>query len=427
MEFSMRYTNWIVRTEVGGLVLLLALITQSAVGQEWTRFRGPNGAGQSDVTTIPTQWTVKDYNWQIGLPGIGHGSPVVWGDLAFVSSADPETGMRMLFAVRTNDGEVVWKKEYAGTVHEIHVQNSFSSSTPACDADHVYFAWGTPEDFALLALDHRGNEVWRRNLGKFISKHGFGTSPIVYEDMVIITNDQEGESSLVAVDRNSGKTRWQLPRKTLPQQSASYSTPMIFTPPGGKDQLIVNSWAHGITSHDPHTGQLNWEAPVFPQRPVCSPVLAAGLIFGTCGNGAGRNSVFALEPTAEPGGKPQVKYSFAASSNNPYVPTLVAADDLVFLWGDRGVVACLDATTGKPLYEKERVGGTYFSSPIRIGNRIFNISTEGQVVVLAASPEFKVLARNELGEGTRATPAVANGKLLIRTQTKLVSIGGKKD
>jgi outer membrane protein assembly factor BamB len=406
-------------------LLMLAVAAGGAEGQEWTRFRGPNGAGQSDAATIPTQWTDKDYNWKINLPGIGHSSPVVWSNTLFVTSGDPSNGTRTLFAVNTNGGEVMWKKDYPATTDKIHPQNSFSSSTPACDADHVYFAWATPEEYSLIALDHNGDEAWRATLGKFVSRHGFGTSPMVYEDLVIITNDQEGESSLIAVDRNSGKPRWTLPRKTLSPQSASYSTPMIYTPPGGEDELIVNSWAHGITSHNPRTGQLNWEAPVFDLRPVGSPVLAGGLIWGSCGDGAGNNSVFAVSP-ANKGRPPEVRHRFTRSSNLPYVPTMVAAGNLLFLWGDRGIVACLDAPSGKVHYEKKRIGGTFSSSPLRIGDRIFGISTEGEVVVLAASPEFKVLARNHLGDATRATPAIADGKLYLRTQTKLMSLGGKK-
>ncbi|MEX2139791.1 MAG: PQQ-binding-like beta-propeller repeat protein [Pirellulales bacterium] len=402
---------------------LFAAFTPLAA-QEWTRFRGPNGTGQSEATTIPTQWTEKDYNWKVELPGIGHGSPVIWEDKLFVASADPSNGTRMLFAVKTEDGQVIWRKDYPATVHAKHALNSFSSGTPACDANHVYFAWATPDEYNLLALDHRGEEVWRIGLGKFIARHGFGASPIVYEDLVIITNDQEGESFLVAVDRKSGDTRWRIPRKSLSPQSASYSTPMIYTPPGGEDELIVNSWAHGVTSHNPRTGEVNWEAPVFKLRTVGSPVLAGGLIWGSCGEGAGNNSVVAIEPGDKNGGKPSVKFSVGPKSLWPYVPTIIAAGDLVFLWGDTGIVTCVNARTRQEQW-RERIGGTHYASPIRIGDRIFGISKQGEVVVLAASPEFKELARIQLGDETHATPAIADGKLFLRTQTKLMSIGGK--
>jgi outer membrane protein assembly factor BamB len=201
---------------------------------------------------------------------------------------------------------------------------------------------------------------------------------------------------------------------------------MIYTPPGGEDELIINSWAHGISSHNPKTGQVNWEAPVFELRTVGSPIAAGGLILGSCGEGAGNNSVVAVRPGDKTGRQPAVAYRFNRSSNLPYVPTMIAAGDLVFLWGDKGLVSCIDAATGKPHFEKKRIGGDYSASPIRIGDRIFGVSTTGQVVVLAASPEFQILARNELGEETRATPAVAKGTLYLRTQSKLMSLGGKK-
>jgi outer membrane protein assembly factor BamB len=415
------------RLVVVSLAAAVAVLTAAlpSWSQEWTRFRGPNGTGQTDATTIPTEWSEKDYNWKIDLPGLGHGSPVIWGERLFVGSADPSNGTKMLFAVRTHDGEVLWKKEYPATVHTKHALNSFSSSTPACDADHVYFAWATPDEYNLLALDHQGSEVWRTPLGKFIARHGFGASPIVYEDLVIITNDQEGESSLIAVDRNSGKPRWKIPRKSLSPQSASYSTPMIYTPPGGQDELIINSWAHGISSLNPRTGEINWEAPVFELRTVGSPILAGGLIWGSCGEGAGNNSVIAIKPGSKNGDDPQEAFALRRRSTWPYVPTMVAAGDLVFLWGDGGIVTCVDARTRRELW-RERVGGTYYASPIRIGERIFGISTKGEVVVLAAAPKFQELARNQLGDETHATPAVAEGKLYLRTQTRLMSLGGKE-
>lgn len=410
---------------VAALFGSLCLLAAAAQAQEWTRFRGPNGAGQSDATTIPTQWTEADINWKIALPGIGHSSPVLWGQKLFVGSADPSNGTRYLFCVNADDGQIVWQRDFPATAHHVHTQNSLASSTPACDEDHVYYAWGTPEEYTLLALDHGGEQVWRANLGKFTSSHGFGASPIVYEDLVIITNDQDGPSSVVAVDRKTGDVRWQIPRKSLSRQNASYSTPFLYTPADGKPELIINSWAHGVSSHNPRNGELYWEQAVFEKRPVGSPILVAGLIFGSGGDGAGTNTVVAVRPGDKQGRSPQVAYKLTTSTNNPYVPTMVAAGDLVFLWGDRGIVACLDAPTGK-VHWRERVGGNYSSSPLRIGDRIFGISSDGEVVVLAASTKFEVLARNKLDDATRATPAVAHGRLYVRTQSGLMSVGGKK-
>jgi outer membrane protein assembly factor BamB len=164
---------------------------------------------------------------------------------------------------------------------------------------------------------------------------------------------------------------------------------------------------------------------VFKLRTVGSPVLASGLIWGSCGEGAGNNSVVAIEPGDKNGRKPSVEFSVGPRSLWPYVPTMVAAGNLVYLWGDGGIVTCVDARTRRELW-RQRVGGTYYASPIRIGERIFGISTTGEVVVLAAAPEFKELARNQLADDTHATPAIAEGKLFLRTQTRLMSLGGKK-
>jgi outer membrane protein assembly factor BamB len=409
------------------ILLVLASTFSSATAQEWTRFRGPNGTGESEATTIPSQWGEKDINWKIDLPGIGHSSPVLWGERIFLTSADPGTGTRIVLAVRTTDGKVLWTKEYPAATNRLHVQNSFASSTPTCDADHVYVAWSPPDEYHLAALDHDGHEVWSVELGKHTSRHGFGASPIVYEDLVIITNDHDGENpSVIAVDRATGNTRWKIPRKAMSPQNACYSTPFVYTAPGGEPELLINSWAHGVSSHNPKTGEVNWEAPVFELRTVGSPVLIAGLIFGSCGEGAGNNSVVAVKPGDKDGRRAEVAYQMNRSSTLPYVPTIVAAGDLAFLWGDRGIVTCIDAPSGK-VHWRERVGGNYSASPIRIGDRILGLSYEGEAVVLAASPKFAVLARNQLGDATRATPAVADGKLYIRTQSKLMSIGGGKN
>ncbi len=298
------------RAALGTALLLVVgfLASDFAIGHEWTRFRGPNGQGQSDAATIPSEWSKQDVNWDINLPGLGHSSPVVWGDKVFVASAQPESGERLLFCVRTTDGDVLWQKKLSGSTHGLHAQNTYASSTPACDAEHVYFAWAMPDQYNLAAYDHKGNEVWRRNLGTYTGKHGFGTSPIVHEDMVIITNDQDGDSWVAAVDRKSGEIRWKVPREQETPQNASYSTPLIYTAGGREPELILHSWAHGISSHDPKTGRVNWEATVFDRRPVSSPVLVAGLIVGSCGDGAGTNSVVALRPGDANGKKPEVAY-----------------------------------------------------------------------------------------------------------------------
>jgi outer membrane protein assembly factor BamB len=409
-------------------LVICGLFSANSSAQEWTRFRGPNGQGQSDAAaTIPTTWTEADYNWKVELPGVGHSSPVIWGDRAFVTSADPDTATRHVICLSTVDGKTLWQRNFPGAKYHVHNQNNFAVSTPALDANRIYLAWVSADEFILQALTHNGEDVWQINHGPFVSQHGFGTSPIVVDDEVIITNDQEGENRfLIAVDSATGQERWKIPRKYADnRQNASYATPCILETSTGRE-LIVCSWAYGITSHDLKTGATNWEAPVFKMRPVGSPVLADGLILANCGEGQegkGNNMVVAIKPGSKDGSPFQLLYTIPKSSA-PYVTTICTAGDLAFLWGDGGIVSCIDVLTGK-VHWRQRVGGIFYGSPVRVGDRIYCISLDGDVVVLAASPEYKQLARNPLGEGSQATPAIADGKMYLRTLSHLISIGGK--
>ena len=284
------------------LIMAFALGGAAASAQEWTRFRGPNGQGQSEANGIPVSWTEKDYNWKVELPGVGHSSPVIWGNKVFVTSADSDTATLHVLCLNAADGSKIWQRDYPSSTYHLHTQNNYASSTPALDAERIYVASASPEEITLLALTHDGQPAWRKSLGPYKSEHGFGTSPIVVDDKVIITNDQEGENrSVIAVDAKTGEDRWRIPRRFANnRQNASYSTPCVLDTPTGRE-LIVCSWAHGISSHDLNTGVENWESQVFKLRPVASPVLAGGLIFCSCGEGGGNNTLVALKPGSKEG------------------------------------------------------------------------------------------------------------------------------
>ena len=143
------------------LVALAILWTSVSQGQEWTRFRGPNGQGISDAKTIPVKWTEKDFNWKVELPGGGHSSPVLWGDKLFVTSGNQKAEHSVLLALSVSDGEVLWQKQYAVSKYRMNKLNSFATATPAVDADHVYMLWTSPEETILTALDHSGIEIWK--------------------------------------------------------------------------------------------------------------------------------------------------------------------------------------------------------------------------------------------------------------------------
>jgi outer membrane protein assembly factor BamB len=393
-------------------------VVARAEDANWDRFRGPNGAGQSDATGIPSQWTPDNILWRLPLPGVGHSSPVVWGDRLFVMSGDPATGQQILLAINALNGAPLWQKRFDSATYSMHQFNSYASSTPAVDEKQVYAMWLDEGRIKLAALTHDGDQSWSCDAGPFGEKHGFGKSPIVVDDLVVVATDSEAESAIVAFDKANGKVRWRVPR---PSGTAAFASPCLFDASAQKKLLLTLSTASGLTAIDAGTGNVVWQglADAVPLRCVSSPIVAGGLIFISSGVGGNGKYLVAARPGTEGSGPTE---AYRLQQSIPNVPTPIVADDLLFLWHDRGYVSCYDVSTGKRHF-LERVGGNFHSSPVRIGDRIFCASREGEMVVLAADREFKVLARNALDEPCHATPAVAHNRLYVRTESALLCIG----
>ena len=418
------------------LILLIVISVQAlAADPQWPRFRGPNGAGLSNAATIPVKWTDKDYNWKVNLPGTGYSSPVISGRKIFLTSTDKKTATRMILCLSTTDGRILWRKDYASKTHKMHRDNSYAAATPAVDSERVYVTWSTPKEVTLLALDHAGKEVWLRELGPYVGLHGTATSPIVVGDTVVLANDQDnmkwyqaffksdrkGTSFLIAVDRKTGKTRWQVPRST---SLAAYGTPCVRKNENGQSELMFASTAHGVTAVDAATGKVNWEVPkIFLDRCAGSPIVAGGLVIASYGRGNFGSLLVAVRPK-----KKNVRAKVVWSMKNkqvPLVPTPLATGGRLFCLAGQGVVTCLDVATGKQIWQ-ERVGSSFYSSPVCVNGRLYCASKKGVVYVIAAADKFELLAKVDLGEQCYATPAVADGVMYLRTNTKLFSLGGKK-
>jgi outer membrane protein assembly factor BamB len=411
------------RSWVGGGVLALALVPVVAA-QEWTRFRGPNGSGVSAATTVPVRWTEANFNWKVELPGVGHSSPVVWGQRLFVTCADEKTGTRSLLCLRLRDGERLWTRAFPGERHGKHADNSFATASPAVDEKRVYVCWGSPREYLVVALDHDGKEVWRADLGTFKSGHGFGPSPIVCGDLLIVPSDQDGTSAVFGLERATGKMRWKVPRRS----KASYTTPCIYQPKGRPAELILTSYEHGITAVDPETGRVNWAIDVFDkghlETAIGSPIVAGDLVLGTWGWLGVRQEVVVVRPNHAQE-KVTATEVYRIDRAAPLCTTPLVHGDLLFLWSDAGMVTCADVRTGK-VHWRERVPGSYYASPVCAGEHLYGVSREGEVVVLAAAKQFALVARNPLGEGSHSTPALADGKMFMRTFSHVISLGGKK-
>lgn len=402
--------------------IIVCAVAANGFAQEWTRFRGPNGTGISQAKTIPTVWTDKDFNWKVSLPGVGHSSPVLWGEKIFVTSADETASKFFVMCVGARDGRILWQRDFPFARYHKHDYNSFASASAAADEQRVYVCKAEKERYTLVALDHEGKTVWEKDLGPFESQHGAGTSPIVYKDEVIMADEQDGESFVLAADAATGKTRWKTARKTA---QTVYSTPCVYQPKGGQPNLVFNSQAHGISALSPESGKVVWEfAEAFDKRTVSSPVIAGDLIIGSCGSGGGGNYVVAVRP-GEPAKDKKAEAAYTIRKAAPYVPTSVFVGGLLFLWGDGGIVTCVQAGSGAIKWQ-ERVEGNFFGSPVWVDGRLFCASTRGDVFVIEASDQFKVLGKNTLGEQTHSTPAVAAGKMYVHTSRHLVSVGGRE-
>jgi outer membrane protein assembly factor BamB len=400
----------------------------AGAGENWPRFRGEDGAGQSDLQGLPSSFSPGDFEWNIELPGFGHGSPIIWEGTLFVTSAlgdgdQPQQGgtLRYLFCLDAATGREKWSRMIGTSRSHRHLKGSWASSTPTTDGERVYVAFADLDNYLLTAYDLDGNIVWRRNLGPFESQHGQGVSPIIYKDLVILPNDQDGPSSIVAFDRRTGRTVWSVVRSI---ERASYATPLIIRHRGGPPQLICASGATGISSLDPDTGRLNWQTGQFgvpPQtRTVASPMYAGGLIFQSNGGGGKGFYMVAVDPDLSLGPDAD-RIRHIRDKALPYVPTPIVCGDYLFLWGDNGVVHCVDPVTGREVWTK-RVPGNYSGSPVCVDGRLYIMSEAGDVVVIAAAPEFRELGRTPLGDPSHSTPAVAHGRLYLRTFHRLACL-----
>jgi outer membrane protein assembly factor BamB len=400
-------------------VLLTAAATAGA--DNWPRFRGPNGTGVAADKGVPVKWGAGDLLWKVELPGLGHSSPVVWGDRLFLQTGGAKGDGRSLLCLDANTGKQLWSREAPGGTARKHERNSFASSTPATDGQRVYAVFWDGRDVSLSAYDFKGEPVWKRDLGGYTSQHGAGMSPVVYDGRVFVNDDQDGSAVLLAFDAATGKPLWRAERKAF---RACYSTPFLRRKPGGGDELVVASTA-GITAYDPKSGAENWAYDwtfsAMPLRTVGSPAEAAGLICAASGDGSGARHFIAVEPPAKGGERPKLAWSSQRPSF-PYVPTLLARGDYVYLVGDKGHLACHEAKTGVEVWS-QRLQCLFTASPVLIDGKVYAPNEKGDVYVFEAGPTYRLLAKNSLGEPVFASPAVANGRLYVRGRQHLFCVG----
>jgi len=432
------------------LPALLIASLSLAYAENWPGWRGPGGLGISEEAGVPVTWDMsRNVKWKVPVPGLGHSSPIVWGDKIFVTtavSADPkeeywekgfprierkpdaaELSWKVLCFDRES-GKLLWEQTAVQKkpLHARHTKNSYASQTPVTDGSFIYAFFG---DQGLFCYDFQGKLIWSRDLGTFTMRNGWGlgSSPVLYKNLVIQTCDQEtGESFLVAMDKTTGTTVW----KTDRDEASSWSTPYLYTQ-GKRPELVVNA-TRAVRSYDPETGKLLWEC----RGPATSittptPTFSNGLIIVSSG--------FIVEPVRpvtafRPGasgditlkeGESASKYiAWRQSTAAPYIPSPIAYRDYFFVLFDQGFISCYDAKTGKEIYGKQRidVGASFSASPVAVDGKLYLMSEDGDVYVINAGPAYQLLAKNSIGEAVMASPAISGGKMYVRALKHLYCI-----
>jgi outer membrane protein assembly factor BamB len=347
---------------------------------------------------------------------------VIWGDKLFLTTASESGTTRSVACFDATTGKQLWTKSVQLEANPKHPKSSWASATPAVDGERVFVAFADAHHFLLLAHDFDGNPLWQEDLGRFESQNGEGASPIVFDDLVIMVDDQDGPSSIFARDKRTGHAVWTAER-TSGAPLTSYATPFIYRPKQGTPQLICSSTLSGVSALDAKTGKMIWTTKSLPLRTVDSPVLSSGLIVQCCGVGGQGSLMVAIDPSGH-GDVSESAIRYKRTKVLPYVPTPLAYQNYLYLWCDRGTVCCIDPTTGKDVWVK-RIGGDFSGSPVAASGMLFNIDEHGEVVVLAAGPEFKLLGKLPLGESSNSSPAVANGRLYFRTFHHLTCVAAR--
>lgn len=403
----------------------LSILTPLTVQAQstWNRFRGENGAGSIAKCNAPLPWTDKDVAWSVKLPGKGNGSPIIQADHAYVMSADAQTAERYVLAYNLNDGSEAWRAAFPSTTHPLHGRSSYASSTPCADDKAVYVAWGAPDGVIVKAFTHSGKELWTRNLGRYVSQHGFGNSPILADGKLVLVVSQDalelpegvapGQTTVFALNPESGESIWERPRTTT---RVCYGVPTTMQDEAGRELLLMNETGDGISALDMKTGAPAWNRKTFTKRCVSSPVLIGDLVIGTEGSGGGGNILFAVDT------KRNHEMVFELRKAAPYVPTPVGRGHLMFLWDDKGIASCVSMPSGSVLWT-ERIGGNVSSSPVIAGDKLIGITEDGTVTILAADAQFKQLGQVKLGDTTRATPALHTDFVLVRSDSALTRVG----
>ena len=425
------------------LIVLVVGASVVSAAENWPQWRGPGSQGISPEANVPTEWSsTKNVAWKAELPS-GHSSPIVWGDRVFVTAAiegDVVPGAKAVghtvdgqvwlhpdsvaadrahtlkvLALDARSGKLLWDRTaYSGTVYDArHKRSSFAGPTAVTDGRLVYAYFG-PE--GLYAYDFSGQLAWKvverfKTLGL-----GTGTSPVLFQDLVIIQRDEdEGKASVIAAyDKRTGREMW----KTSRPVQISWSTPVLVSA-ANRMELVTNGTELAI-AYDPATGKELWRTTGVESNAIHTPLVGKGLVIVTAG--FPEKKVIAIRTGVVP---PEKRVAWTHTKGTGYVVSNMLYGDYVYLLTDNGIVTCLDAATGLVQYEGGRppASAHFMGSPVAFGGLIAMTSEEGETFMLKAGPKHEIVRTNTIDEPVYSSLAIANGRIYIRGEKHLFAIG----
>lgn len=401
-----------------------------ASAEDWPGWRGPRGDGTSLEQNTPQHWngeTGENIAWKARIPGVGHSSPIIWGDRVFVASCLEEEQDRVLICLDRRDGKILWQQTVLeAPLEKHHKLNSRASGTPVTDGQRIFVSFleadyastreRTPGNMVVTALDFGGKPQWTVRPGRFASVHGFCSSPILFEDLVIVNGDHDGDSYIVALDCQTGATRWKIDRK---HKTRSYVTPII-REIDGRIQMVL-SGSKSVVSLDPRDGHQHWEIDGPTEQFVASMVYNGRYLFLTAG--FPDRYIQAIRPDGR-GNVTSTHIVWESRKNCSYVPSPVVLDKHLLVAADDGIASCYDADSGERIWA-ERMAPHYSASLVTAADLVYFTADDGTTKIVRPGTKYDLVAENPLGEYCYSSAAVSHGQLFLRGEQHLFCIGTK--
>lgn len=423
----------------------------------WPSFRGTEASGISDGQNLPDKWNAQSGEnilWKTPIPGLAHSSPVVWGDRVFVTTAvstDPNATFRpglygdgdaskdrsrhrwVIYAVDKRNGKILWQKvaHEGEPIEKRHIKSTYANSTPATDG-RIVVAWFGSQ--GVHAYDVNGRFLWKVDLGRIdlgaydIPTYEWGpaSSPIIWNDLVILQCDTQADSFLLALDAKTGKTVWKTDREELP----SWGTPTVVTTQHGP--ALVTNASNYIRAYDPRTGKELWRLGRSSKITAPTPIYSEDLFIVASGRGPER-PIFVVRPQARgdvtlPEGKTSSdSIVWSRTGRGSYMPTPLAYKGVLYVLANNGTFDAYKLQTGEELYRQRVpvVGSGFSASPVAADNKIYLSNEDGEILVIGAGEKFTHIATNSMGELLMATPALSDGVMYVRGSSSLFAIGRK--